>query len=102
MTGAELRDRYEAGLPTLPPHMVEGVKRYVEFGGEPGGFLSSMIRRGVDDAETWARADMLNKAAIKHGIWADWFNRHMPPMSFGSDLKFKTWIRMGGFSGMAE
>jgi hypothetical protein len=99
MNKAGLRAEFDAGLPLLPYHMVDGLTAYLEHGREVGGFLTSVLQGDNDRA--LLSADPINKAIFNDG-WLVFMKKHMPEESHGSPLKVKAWQKMGGLAGLPD
>lgn len=79
---------------TLPEHMQEGAREYVELGREPGDFLRAVLCDQLVPA--CQRADMVNRASM--GIWIDWLLGEPPMNCWGSPARVAAWIGQGGLS----
>lgn len=79
----------------IPEHMHEGLKDYIEYGYQPGGFLTSMLSRDIFDA-VW-RADRQNEGAIAD--WVKFLEWYVPHECHGSEEKVRDWIARGGYRG---
>lgn len=71
----------------LPQNLRAGMKRYIEDGQQPGGFLTACIENNF----VWAvsRADDENRAALSD--IALWFCNEIPPMCWGLREKRIAW-----------
>lgn len=76
---------YSNGL--LPPHLRDGVERWVEQGITPGSFLRAVIRNDLYQAVL--RADEVSLEALPNIM--RWFIAHAPEGSYGSDKVFSQW-----------
>lgn len=76
---------YTNGL--LPPHLIEGVERWIEHGITPGSFLRAVIRNDLSQAVL--RADEISLEALPNII--RWFLNYAPEGSYGSDKVFSQW-----------
>ncbi len=74
--------------PTIPLRTQQTLKRYVEDGLEPGGFLTSVLCNDLMGAI--ARADSENIVALK-SICQFVYNE-IPGSAWGSPNQMKTWI----------
>lgn len=72
----------------LPDHIRGSVKRYIEQGIPPGGFLSAVIRN--DLAEAYDRADHINQGRL--GDVVQFFHSEAPSLCWGSQEKLDQWI----------
>jgi hypothetical protein len=72
----------------LPEHMQDGMRRYIENGIEPGGFMMSVLCNDFMGAV--GRADSINKARLAD--YAQWLYMCAPPACFGSREKVVAWI----------
>ncbi len=68
-------------------HMAGAVKRYIENGIAPGGFMTAIITNDLRGAIM--RADSTNSSVIKEWIW--WFQEHAPAACWGSEEKMESW-----------
>ncbi len=81
--------RHERELPyyyLLPDHLREGMRRYVEEGLQPGGFLQAVLRNDFVDAV--GHADAVSFLAL-YSIAT--FLLELPPQAWGSEAKVKAW-----------
>ena len=80
------------GLPvdysTLPEHMREGARLYLEHGIEPGGFLTAVLCNDLVGA--YARADHINRERMEH--WAAWLYHNCPSPAWGSRAKVEAYM----------
>ncbi len=72
----------------LPEHMQGAMRRYVENGIEPGGFLTAVLCN--DLMRAIGRADSINKGRIHD--YVTWLYNSAPPSCFGSEEKVTAWI----------
>lgn len=82
----------------IPEHMRDAVRRYVEDGIEPGGFLKAVLCNDLKGAVI--RADNINKKNIVN--WVHFVIWELPGLCQGSEEKYKNWIAMGGLKGREE
>jgi len=82
-------------LELLPEHIRGGVKRYVEEGIEPGGFLRAVISNDLSGA--FGKADSINSANLENII--KWFYNYAPSQCWGSPEKMVKWMKKGGMKG---
>ena len=76
----------------LPPQMIDGTRRYVEQGVEPGGFFYAVLCNKLVDA--YGKADQTNTYAMRE--WASWLWNECPSAAWGSEEKVAAWIAKGG------
>jgi len=81
---------------TIPEHMVEATRRYIERGIPPGGFLTAVICNDLVGAV--ARADEIN--AVRLVDWVRFFHMYAPATCWGDEYCFDKWVEAGGLSGM--
>ncbi|MGE0584150.1 MAG: hypothetical protein AB7O39_03345 [Flavobacteriaceae bacterium] len=79
----------------LPDHIRGGVKRYIEHGVEPGGFLTAVICNDLKGA--LGKADDINRTAIFEIV--QFFYMDAPAICWGSPEAFSAWIERGGLVG---
>lgn len=91
-------DWQNAPLTSLPPHMREGVRRYVLQGVPPGEFLYAVLCNQL--VEAYAKADYINEGAMRD--WASFLYNHMPIGSWGSKKKVADWVNSGGLLGQQK
>jgi len=72
--------------------MIGGVLRYMNYGLEPGGFLSAVIRNNL--ADSFAAADESNTRQLRE--WVQWFYMYAPAISWGSEKRMNDWIEHRG------
>jgi hypothetical protein len=80
----------------LPEHMRDGMRRYLEKGIEPGGFLLAVLENDFMGAVT--RADPVNLHRLLD--YVHWLYHHAPPASYGNRQKVRDWIGMMGWHGV--
>ena len=73
----------------IPDHMRASVKRYLEEGGEVGGFLMAVLCNNLSGA--FARADQTNREAL--GDWVSWLWNDCPSDAWGSLAEVRAWQR---------
>jgi hypothetical protein len=73
---------------SLPEHMQDGAREYVEQGREPGGFLYAVLCDQL--VEAFQRADMVNAAFLPG--WIQWLLGEPPIACWGSPEKVAAWI----------
>lgn len=72
----------------LPEHMRDGARLYIEYGVEPGSFMSAVICN--DLREAMGRADSINRERLFDIVC--WFHNEAPSMSWGSREKMRAWV----------
>lgn len=80
---------------SLPMHMQDGARLYVERGIEPGGFMRAVLENNFVSA--LQRADDINKRNLPE--WAAWLVFDCPFTAWGSENKVRRWIKIGGLNG---
>lgn len=86
------------GLKILPPHMVDGMARYLLKGIPPGSFLMAVLEDRVFMAVL--RADVRTVAALKS--YVEFLHYYSPSDCFGSPEKVTAWVKSGGLLGQRE
>lgn len=71
---------------------VPGLRRWVDSGIEPGGFLCAVLRNDLRDA--LARADYASATSIQDLV--TYMERYLPGDCWGSPEKFEQWRRDRG------
>ena len=77
---------------TLPNHMQNGIRNYVEAGVPVGSFLFAVITNKL--VEAFGRADDINIDNMK--IWAAFLYNEMPTESWGSEERYEKWVKHQG------
>ncbi len=72
----------------LPEHIRDGMKRYVEHGIQPGGFLCAVLENNF--LEAFVRADSINTARMAD--IAAFVYSELPRECHGSQHKMTCWI----------
>lgn len=85
----------EINYSTLPDHMQEGVRQYIEKGRPIGDFLTAVFEN--DLVEAFGRADGINAAAMRE--WAKFLYNQAPAPCWGSKEKVAAWLQEGGTLG---
>ena len=75
----------------LPPHLQGGVKRYIEEGVPPGGFLTAVIENNLRLAV--GHADPISLAALRDIV--RFFYNESPGDCWGTPEKRKLWMETG-------
>ena len=75
----------------LPPHLQGGVKRYIEEGVPPGGFLTAVITNNLRLAI--GHADPTSLAALTDIV--RFFHNESPSDCWGTPEKMKLWMETG-------
>ena len=78
----------------IPERMIGGIRRYIENGIEPGGFLSAVLCN--DLLEACGRADDENRTLIFQ--YVQFFYCCAPSECWGSPAKFNAWCAHGGLA----
>ena len=86
---------YTLGYTLLPPHIRPAVKRYVEHGVPPGGFLMYVISNNLRMA--YITADLVNREKL--GDILKFFFDEVPANCWGSREAMDYWIAQGGMGG---
>lgn len=81
---------------SLPAHMQDGARRYIEHGIPPGHFLQAVLRN--DFMEAFRRADDVNTECMRD--WAVFLSSHAPIGCYGSPEHVADWIKSGGLAGL--
>ena len=76
----------------IPPHMIGGLRRYIENGIKPGSFLCAVLRN--DLCEAVLRADDVNRRALWQFV--AFLYDYAPIPAWGSPEKFDAWIKQRG------
>lgn len=74
----------------IPPHMHEGLHRYIDEGIEPGGFMTAVLANDLSRAALCA--DSANK--YKLADYIIFVHNYLPIGSYGSYEKVVLWMRM--------
>ena len=82
---------------TLPEHMRDAARLYIEKGIPPGSFLQAVICNDLFGA--FRRADDINQAAML--AWVRFFYNEAPSGCWGSAEHFSDWLDRGGMQGAA-
>lgn len=81
---------------SIPLHMREGARDYVEKGIKPGSFLYNIL---INDFVSAAGcADSINQRYLYQ--WAAWLINELPQSCWGSEWAVQRWIDLGGFAGI--
>ena len=73
----------------LPDHLRGGMKRYLESGILPGGFLQACLRNDLSDAVL--RADDETLPHLRDVVW--FLNNEVPAPAWGSQKKTDEWVK---------
>lgn len=71
----------------LPPHLRDGMERWIEQGITPGSFLRAVLRNDLKEAVL--RADEVSFASLS--LIIRWLIIYAPEGSYGSDKVFSQW-----------
>lgn len=81
---------------SLPPHMQDLARRYIEKGIPGGSFFTALVSN--DLMRSFLRADDMNTAAMR--TWAVFLYTEAPNACWGSPEKVRAWIDHRGLEGM--
>ena len=81
----------------LPGHMQNSMKRYIEYGIEPGGFLYAVLTNDLMGAIS--KADYINQQSLH--LYALFLYNNVPCSCFGSEEAVANWLSMGGIQGLS-
>ena len=76
----------------IPERMRGGLRRYIENGIPPGGFLSAVLCNDLRGAVE--RGDDENQMILHQYI--RFLYNYAPAQCWGSEAKFKAWVEAGG------
>ena len=79
-------------LSTIPEHMREGVRGYIEHGGKPGSFLNAILCNNLVCAARFA--DDINKRFLFQ--WALLLYNDIPRPAWGDQETVNKWIAHRG------
>jgi hypothetical protein len=82
---------------TIPEHMRDGARLYIENGIPPGSFLTAVISNDLFGA--LGKADEINRDRIFD--WCRFFYNEAPGGCYGSAKRFDDWIAKGGLAGQS-
>ncbi len=85
----------EIDYSTLPEHMRDAMRRYIEQGIAPGGFLLAVLTNNLKEAV--ARADDINRESLVD--YVRFLYNEAPSECQGSQQKVQQWIAEGGLEG---
>jgi len=80
----------------LPEHMRGGMRRYIEQGILPGGFLQAVLSDSL--SQSGMRADDVNRERLLD--YAHFLYEEAPLACWGSEEAVRKWVEMGGLKGM--
>lgn len=89
-------DRWADGLRFIPPHMVDGMVRYLLKGVPPGSFLTAVLSGDLFGA--LRGADHINETALVG--YARFLTNCAPMGAYGSPEAVNDWIKSGGIFGI--
>lgn len=81
----------------IPPHMIGGLRRYIEYGIEPGSFLTALLCN--DLRRTFECADDDNRRCVEN--YVRFLYNYGPWECWGSPQKFDAWCKQGGLTARA-
>lgn len=79
---------------TLPEHMRDGARRYIENGVKPGAFLTAVLCNDLWTASLQAGDDVTSFRPL-----ALFLSNEAPADCWGSITKVAAWIARGGLAG---
>ena len=82
-------------MAAVPPHLRDGLARYIRHGTPPGHFLRAVLEHELFEA--MARGDEESRAGL-FGLVSYIYN-HAPIGCHGSPTRVAAWIEAGGFAG---
>lgn len=82
----------------VPMHMVDSVRRYVENGILPGGFLTSVLSNDLRGAVQ--RADSINRHRLE--CWVNFMMGGLPGNSWGSPENVRAWVARRGLQNLPQ
>ena len=82
----------------IPRHMVGDMKRYIEDGMCPGGFLTSVLENDLRGSVS--RADDVNRYHLLDFV--QFLYSYAPSPCWGSPEIVSAWIKQGGLNGHEE
>lgn len=80
---------------SLPAHMRDEARRYVEHGIRPGDFCAAVFSNDLKGA--FGRADDINRFMMLQ--WVRFVVMEMPAASQGSPERVEAWLSRGGLKG---
>lgn len=89
-------DAMDINYTSLPAHMQDAMRRYVEHGIQPGSFLTAVLSNDLIDA--MRRADDVNLHALP--AYGRFLINEAPCGCFGSPETFQAWCKSGGLTGV--
>lgn len=90
--------QYLEKLNTLPGHMRDSVRLWIERAIPPGSFLEAVLCNDLFGA--MGRADDVNVHALKN--YAVYFYSFAPSGCYGSTERFSEWAKSGGLIGQGH
>lgn len=85
----------ETELKNLPPHMINGLTNYINYGWRPGSFLTAVLCN--DFCTAAIKADATNANAFRD--WALVLHNALPITSWGDKETVERWSAAGGLKG---
>lgn len=86
---------YLKGIATLPAHMQDGVRAYIETGRPGGSFMTAVFANDMKNA--FMRADAVNQRAME--AWVRFLYWYAPVACQGSYEKVEAWTKRHGLLG---
>lgn len=80
----------------VPPHMLEGLLRYIEHGIAPGSFLMAVLQNDLKEA--CVRADEVNLRSLPAYVTA--LYNYAPEACWGSPQKVNEWMAVRAQEGL--
>jgi hypothetical protein len=81
----------------IPPHMIGGLRRFIENGIGPGSFLTAVLCNDLRGA--CERADDENRDRLFQ--YVQFLYSYAPSECWGSPAKFDAWCKQGGLTARA-
>lgn len=88
----------QADWSLIPDYMIDGLRRYIENGVQPGDFLTALLSN--DLFRTFERADDTNSRAVRN--YVQFLYNYAPGECWGSEERFKAWLKSGGLTGQGR
>lgn len=85
-----MREREDRDKHKLTEDNIAPLKRWVEQGIEPGGFLRAVICNDLREAT--ARADRFNRRKLFE--YVEWLYNEAPSACWGSETRYNNWIEL--------
>lgn len=95
--GAEINKELNQYYSTLPNHLQDGMRLYIERGVSMASFGDAVVRNDLKEA--CSRADHINQHQIFNIV--KWLYNHAPAACWGSNGNVDRWTTGGGLNGGA-